>query len=150
MQWEIHNLWGIFFNLKNWSYSLLGLYFWLPVYSCFFTESLLTLLWSHGPQTRLLCPWDFPGKNTGVGCHFLFQGNFPTQGSNLCLLLGRQSFTTEPPRKPQLSVYRTYQNWWKKSGITTHTQKNQSYIKEKEVEYKWYYRIKERLQIYNN
>ena len=23
--------------------------------------------------TRLLCPWDFPGKNTGVGCHFLFQ-----------------------------------------------------------------------------
>ena len=24
--------------------------------------------------TRLLCPWDFPGKNTGVGCHFLLQG----------------------------------------------------------------------------
>ena len=23
--------------------------------------------------TRLLCPWDFPGKNTGVGCHFLLQ-----------------------------------------------------------------------------
>ena len=31
---------------------------------------------------RLLCPWDFPGKNTGVGCHFLLQGIFPTQGSN--------------------------------------------------------------------
>ena len=30
----------------------------------------------------LLCPWDFPGKNTGVGCHFLLQGIFPTQGSN--------------------------------------------------------------------
>ena len=27
---------------------------------------------------RLLCPWDFPGKNTGVGCHFLLQGIFPT------------------------------------------------------------------------
>ena len=28
----------------------------------------------HGLQpTRLLCPWDFPGKNTGVGCHFLLQ-----------------------------------------------------------------------------
>ena len=26
--------------------------------------------------TRLLCPWDFSGKNTGVDCHFLFQGNF--------------------------------------------------------------------------
>ena len=30
----------------------------------------------------LLCPWDFPGKSTGVGCHFLLQGIFPTQGSN--------------------------------------------------------------------
>ena len=27
-------------------------------------------------------PWDFPGKNTGVGCHFLLQGIFPTQGLN--------------------------------------------------------------------
>ena len=40
--------------------------------------------------TWLLCPWNFPGKNTGVGRHFLLQGsNIPTQGSNpglLCLL----------------------------------------------------------------
>ena len=28
------------------------------------------------------CPWDSPGKNTGVGCHFLLQGIFPSQGSN--------------------------------------------------------------------
>ena len=34
----------------------------------------------------LLCPWDFPGKNTGVGCHFLLSGIFPTQGSNQSLL----------------------------------------------------------------
>ena len=27
----------------------------------------------------LLCSWDFPGKNTGMGCHFLLQGIFPTQ-----------------------------------------------------------------------
>ena len=34
-------------------------------------------LWPHGLQsTRLLCPWDSPGKNTGVGCHVLFQGIF--------------------------------------------------------------------------
>ena len=32
------------------------------------------------------CPWDFPGKNTGVACHSLLQGIFPTQGSNPCLL----------------------------------------------------------------
>ena len=31
---------------------------------------------------RFLCPWDSPGKNTGVGCHFLFQRIFPTEGSN--------------------------------------------------------------------
>ena len=40
--------------------------------------------------TRLLCPWDSPGKNTGVGCHFLLQGIFPTQGSNPGLLHCRQ------------------------------------------------------------
>ena len=39
-----------------------------------------------GQPTRLLCPWDFPNKNTEVGCHFLLQGIFPTQGSNLGLL----------------------------------------------------------------
>ena len=35
---------------------------------------------------RLLCPWDSPGKNTGVGCHALLQGIFPTQGLNPRLL----------------------------------------------------------------
>ena len=43
--------------------------------------------------TRLLSPWDFPGKNIGVGWHFLLQGIFPTQGLNLhflCLLCWRQ------------------------------------------------------------
>ena len=35
---------------------------------------------------RLLCPWDFPSKNTGVGCHFLLQGIFLIQGLNLHLL----------------------------------------------------------------
>ena len=33
-----------------------------------------------------LYPWNFPGKNAGVGCHFLLQGIFPIQGSNLGLL----------------------------------------------------------------
>ena len=65
---------------------------------CFFLKSiftgLLTLccyclshsvvsdsLWSHGLQpASLLCPWDSPGKNTGVGCHALLQGSFPNPG----------------------------------------------------------------------
>ena len=34
---------------------------------------------------RLLCPWNFAGKNIGVSCHFLLRGIFPTQGLNLCL-----------------------------------------------------------------
>ena len=34
----------------------------------------------------ILCPWDSPGKNTGVGCHFLLQRIFLTQGSNPHLL----------------------------------------------------------------
>ena len=40
--------------------------------------------------TRLLCPWNFPGKNTGVDCHFLPQGIFLTQGSKLGLLHCKQ------------------------------------------------------------
>ena len=52
---------------------------------------LCPTLCDYGLQcTRLLCPWDAPGKNTGVGCHTLLQGIFSIQGSNphlLCLLL---------------------------------------------------------------
>ena len=34
-------------------------------------------LWPHGLQpTRLLCPWDFPGKSTGVGCHIQYSWAF--------------------------------------------------------------------------
>ena len=40
--------------------------------------------------TRLLRPWDFPGKSTGVGCHFLLQGIFMTQGLDLGLPHCRQ------------------------------------------------------------
>ena len=40
---------------------------------------------------RLLCPWDFLGKSTRVGCHFLLQGVFLTQGSNPGLLHCRQT-----------------------------------------------------------
>ena len=38
----------------------------------------------HGLQpARLLCPWDAPGKDTGVGWRFLLWGMLPTEGSNL-------------------------------------------------------------------
>ena len=47
--------------------------------------------------TRQAPLWDFPGKHTGVGCHFLLQGIFPTQGSNPALA-GR-FLSTVPPGK---------------------------------------------------
>ena len=55
--------------------------------------SLSVVFHSLRPQgcTRFLCPWDFPGKNTGVGCHFLLQGVFPSPGTNLSLLHYRHS-----------------------------------------------------------
>ena len=50
-------------------------------------EWLSRVLPPHGLlPARLLCPWEFPGKNTGVGCHALLQRIFPTQGLNPRLL----------------------------------------------------------------
>ena len=45
---------------------------------------------SRRQPTRLLCAWNFPGKNTRVGCHFLLHVIFPTQGLNSGLLHYRQ------------------------------------------------------------
>ena len=54
---------------------------------CGLVAKLYLTLQPHGLEpTKLLCLWNFPGKNAGVGCHFLPQGIFLTQESNLCLL----------------------------------------------------------------
>ena len=45
---------------------------------CLVAQSCPTLCDPHGLQpTRLLCPWNSPGKSTGLGCHFLLQGTEP-------------------------------------------------------------------------
>ena len=50
------------------------------------TQSCLTLR-PYGPYpARILCPWNSPGKKTGVGSHSLLQGTFPVQGLNLGLI----------------------------------------------------------------
>ena len=58
----------------------------------------------HGLQpAKLLCPWNFPGKNTGVGCHFPLRVIFPTQGQNsrcASAALAGGFFSTVPPGKP--------------------------------------------------
>ena len=59
--------------------------------SCMCCRSVLSdFLWPHGLQsTRFFGPWTFPGKNTGMGCHVLFQGILLTPGSRQCLLLSQ-------------------------------------------------------------
>ena len=69
------------------------------VLSSFSHIRLFVTQWTVGCQ--VLCPWDSPGKNTGVGCHLLLQGIFPTQGSNWhTSALAGGFFTTEPPGNP--------------------------------------------------
>ena len=59
--------------------------------------------------TRLLCPWDSPGKNTGEGCHPFLQGIFPTQGSkHSSPTLQMDSLPSEPPGKPKGSITAAY------------------------------------------
>ena len=63
-------------------------------------------LWTVAHQAPL--SWDSPGKNTGMGCHFLLQGIFLTQGSNphlLCLLHWQaDSLPLVPLGKPMLHI----------------------------------------------
>ena len=53
---------------------------------CSVTKSCLTLCNPMDSTLQGSCLWNSPGKNTGVGCHSLFQRIFLTQGSNLSLL----------------------------------------------------------------
>ena len=78
---------------------------------------LFETLWT---PARLLCPWDSPGKNTGVGCHALLQGIFLTQGSNqclLCLLHCRQSRYCWAAREACVCLYSNSDHFvWHTSG----------------------------------
>ena len=78
----------------------------LPVCAYSVTKLCPTLLQTHRLYlARFLCPWDFPGKNTEAGCHFLIQRIFPTQRSNphlLCLLHWQED--SLPPRNLPGSV----------------------------------------------
>ena len=79
------------------------IYVWMVdvLYSCCGNHSIMACLWfSRSVMSDICYPMDClpgssvhgdsPGKNTGVGCHFLLQGIFPTQESNMGLLRGRQ------------------------------------------------------------
>ena len=87
---------------------------------------------------RLFCPWDSPGKNTGVGCYSLLQGIFPTQGSKPGLLHCRHIlYCLSHQESPICIIYRFYNR--KRKSIITYSEtkfntvqlgslkKNQSY-----------------------
>ena len=72
------------------------------VLSCFSSVQLCVTLWTIDRQAPLST--GFSRQDTGVGCHALLQGIFPTQELNPHLLVSRkvagQFFTTAPPGKP--------------------------------------------------
>ena len=71
--------------------------------------------------TRLLCPWDFPGKNTGVVCHFLLWGIFPTEGLNMCLLNWQMdSLPLVPPGKHE-DTFLSKEMLWKPTKYFVNT-----------------------------
>ena len=80
---------------------------------CCLVNKLYPTLQPHGLEsTKLLCPWDFPGKNTGVGCHFLLQGLFLTQGSNPRLLqMSSVPLSHQGSVNGSLPCYWTGQDW---------------------------------------
>ena len=88
--------------------------------------------WSHsvvsnslGPRglqsSMLLHAWDFPGKNTGVGCHFLLQRIFLTQGWNLglphCKMLYRLSHQRSTNSPGELGKMPTVSNPWDSDSV---------------------------------
>ena len=66
--------------------------------------------------TRLLCPWNSPGKNAGVGSHSLLQEIFPTRGLNLSLPCCRKILYHLSHEESSKDFYRAYNfkglPWW--------------------------------------
>ena len=62
---------------------------------------------------RFLCPWNSPGKNTGVGCHSFLQGNLPDPGIKPeSPILQADSLLSEPPGKPRTMLGRSSMSCW--------------------------------------
>ena len=86
-QFKMQALWVICRLFIRYRWKVVGVFGLLQICCCCLVAVVSDPLRLHGPYpNRLLCSWDCPGKNTGVSCHFLLQGIFLTQGSNLPLL----------------------------------------------------------------
>ena len=86
------------------------------VCACWVASVMSKSLWPYGP-TRLLCPWDSPGKNTGVGCHALLQGSsWPRDQTHVSRIAGG-FFTSWATRKALRALYPLHlavpcATWW--------------------------------------
>ena len=96
----------------------------MPLLLCVSRSVVPDSLRPHGLQsTRFLCPWDFPGKDTGVGGHFFLQGIFPTQDLNPGLLHRRQilyrlSYKGSPPLLLLFMMFSCFFLSFKKKGFS--------------------------------
>ena len=88
------------------------------------------------PGSSVLSPWDFPGKDTGVGCHFLLQGIFSTQGSNPGFLHCRQILYRLSYRGSPLPL------WWKSHVTTIYNPKDGERREASEFWIRWGFRVK--------
>jgi len=105
-------------NSCCWSHPVCGALLWQPEWTNMLGVGIIPPLtcapllsqdWGDpmaGAHQDPLCPWDSSGKNTGVGCHFLFQGSFLTLGikpaSPESPEMAGGFFTPEPPGKPNI------------------------------------------------
>ena len=105
----------------DWNF-ILHILIWM--HACSAAQSCLGLFvnpWT--VTTRLLCPWDFPGKNIGVGCHSLLQGIFQTQGSNLVSCIAGRFFTVSATREAPKCLNirwkkkKNYLKYWNSLGV---------------------------------
>ena len=82
---HFHSFYIVFFSLPKscvWDF-----YSWMIFVPVCAQSVVSDFFQTHGLQpTRLLCPWNFPGKTTGAGYYFFLQGIFSTQGLNMSLL----------------------------------------------------------------
>ena len=80
----------VFLELSCFSYDQMDVGNLLSGSSAFSKSSLNIWKFTGSRTVEAPLPWGFPGKNTGMGCHFLLQGIFLTQGLNSGLLHFRQ------------------------------------------------------------
>ena len=88
---------------------------------CLVAKSCLTLVRPHEPYpAKLLCPWDFPGKNTGVCCHFLLQSIAVTE----CKFMYQYTVKLNKPKHQSLEQRKVYSRA-KQGELVTNAQNTQ-------------------------